>query len=345
MDAKPRSRKSPTRSSAAPFRAGSPAGARATRGIAALLERWDAGTFAPSAYFEGPSEAVKGALLVELKAAWARKHPGAPRARVFRGAESGIDQILAAFQSASLFSASELVLVLDVEDLGRSDKRVEAFASGIASGGGESVIVLVESAAETPRKSLEALRAACAERFVAMPLTRTELTAWARRRFAREAIETTPAAIEVLVDACEGDSLAFFNELDKLCAWAGIQGKLDALEVGELLRPVVGADLPEYLSAVALGDPAAAARRLGRLLSAGVGEGTVLFALSNLVGGALGGWARYRVPSESLRRRVSPAGLDRSLDAVYRAEAAWKGGRADIVALLEQTTRSLCGAR
>ncbi len=310
-----------------------------------MLERWDTGSFAPSTYFEGPSEAVKGALLVELKAAWAVRHPGAPPPRVFRGAESGVDQILAAFQSASLFSASELVLVLDVEDLGRSEKRVEALAAGIARGSGESVIVLIESAAETPRKSLESVRTACAERLLAAPLSRTELSAWARHRFAREAIVATQPAIDALVDACEGDPLAFFNELDKLCAWAGSQGSLDAPEVGELLRPVVGADLPEYLSAVALGDPGVAARRLGRLLAAGVSEGTVLFALSNLVGGALGGWARYRAPSESLKRRVSPAGLDRSLDAVYRAEAAWKGGRADIVALLEQTTRSLCGAR
>ena len=121
-------------------------------------------------------------------------------------------------------------------------------------------------------------------------------------------------------------------------------GQLTANDVHDLLRPVVGAELPEYLGAVALGQHALAAQRLGRLLAAGVGEGTLLFALSNLVGGALGGWARWRELSDVLRRRTSPGELNLALDAIYRAEAAWKGGRADPLALLEQTTRTLCGA-
>ena len=58
----------------------------------------------------------------------------------------------------------------------------------------------------------------------------------------------------------------------------------------------------------------------------------------------MGGWARWRELSDAFRRRVSPRDLDRALDAIYRAESAWKGGRADVVALLEQTTRTLCGA-
>jgi DNA polymerase III delta subunit len=255
-----------------------------------------------------------------------------------------VDQILAAFQGASLFNESELIIVLDVEDLGRSEKRVAALASGLSAGGG-SMLVLVESAAETPRKSLDPLRARCAERIQASVLTRGELRAWGARRFVREQIDADAPAIEAIVDACEGDPLSFFGELDKLCAWAGPQGKLSAAEVGELLRPAVGADLPEFLNSVAAGDPAIAARRLGRLLAAGVSEGTLLFALSNLVAGALGGWARYRTASDALRRRVSPAGLDRSYDALFRSEWAWKSGRADIVALLEQATRSLCAAR
>ena len=64
---------------------------------------------------------------------------------------------------------------------------------------------------------------------------------------------------------------------------------LTTVEVAALLRPVAGADLNDYLGAVALGQSGLAARRLSRLLAAGMGEGAVLFALSNLVGGALFG--------------------------------------------------------
>ena len=71
----------------------------------------------------------------------------------------------------------------------------------------------------------------------------------------------------------------------------------------------------------------------------------MLFALSNLVGGALGGWARHRELSEALRRRRSPESLGAALDAVYRAEAACQSGRGDVVAVLEQATHAVADGR
>jgi hypothetical protein len=110
-------------------------------------------------------------------------------------------------------------------------------------------------------------------------------------------------------------------------------------DVLALSRPVVGSELPDWLLAVATGDAPAAAKRLGRLLAARESEGELMFALANLVGGALGGWARWRDLSGVLQRRSSPRQLAHALDAVYRAEAAWKGGRTDALAALEQATR------
>src|SRR5207249_1989711 len=124
----------------------------------------------------------------------------------------------------SLFGSSDLVIVLDIEDLGRGDKRIAALAAGIGAGGGESCLVLVESAGDSPRKSLDPLRAVCAERIVALSLTRAELRAWGERSFARQSVAAGPEAIAAIVDACEGDPLAFFNELEKLAAWAGEGG-------------------------------------------------------------------------------------------------------------------------
>jgi DNA polymerase III delta subunit len=312
-------------------------------GLRGVLEAFDGATFPSSLYLEGPSEPTKAALLAELHAAWAAACPESPRATVLRTAETGVDEILAAYQSVSLFSPRDLVIVLDIEDLGRSEKRVEALAIGIAQATSGSTIVLVESAGDSVRKTLEPLRAACAVRVELVPPGRAELLAWGRRRFRREKLDAEDGVLEALVEACEGDPLAFFSELDKLCVWAARHGRLTRAEVQALLRPVVGSDLPDYLAAVALGHTGLATQRLGRLLAAGVGEGTVLFSISNLVGGALGGWARYRDASAALRRRSSPTELGRALDAMYRAEAAWKGGRADVVAVLEQATRTLCG--
>jgi DNA polymerase III delta subunit len=203
--------------------------------------------------------------------------------------------------------------------------------------------VLIESAADAPRKSLEPLRAASAVRAVLLPPGRAELLLWGARRLAVEGIGADPGVIESVADGCEGDALTFFGQLSKLCVWAGAGGRLRTADAAMLMKPVLDADVPAYLAAVAAGQPRLAAQRLGRLLACGVGEGQVLFALSNLVGGALGGWARWRELSETLRRRVSPGELSHALDAVYRAEAAWKGGRADVVAVLEQATRDVSG--
>jgi len=314
-------------------------------GIEALLERFGRGDFPAALYLEGPDEGLKAALLAELRQAWAGACPEAPAARVFIASETGVDELLAAFQGGSLFASRELLLVLKVEDFGRSEKRVSALIEGLGRPNTGTCMALVESPAETERKSLESLRAACSVRCVAMPPTRATLLEWGNRRMARERITLDPRTMDAVVDACEGDATTFFDELGKLCAWAGPGGRLTREDVATILRPVLGADLAGYLGAIVAGDAALAARRLGRLLAAGVGEGTVLFALANLVGGALGGWARHRDLSGALRQRIAPRDLARVMDGLYRAEAAWKGGRADAVAVLEQATRVVAGAR
>lgn len=264
---------------------------------------------------------------------------------MLRAAESGVEEILAAYHGVSLFTPRELTLVLEIEDLGRSEKRVAALADGVVRPAGGSCLVLVESEAEAPRKSLEPLRAASAARWVAFPPDRRALLAWGSRRLAREGLTAEPGVLEAAADACEGEALAFFNELEKVCVWAGPGGRLTRRDAEAVLRPTIGADLPAYLAAVATGEGGIAAKRLGRVLASGVSEGQILFALSNLVGGALGGWARHREASDALRRRLRPAALGEAVDALYRAEAAWKSGRADAVAVLEQATRALCEAR
>jgi DNA polymerase III delta subunit len=310
------------------------------------VERAAAGGFPASLYIEGPSEALKTLMLASLRRIWAAGCPESPRANVFRSAESGVEEILSALQSTSLFSPRELILVLGVEDLARSEKRVVALADGIARSVAGSSVILVESAAENARKTLEPLRAACGMRWVAWPPDRAALLRWARYRVEAGGLAAERGVLESLADTCEGDALPFFNELDKLCTVAGgpgSEGRITADDLSRMMRPTVGADLPDYLAAVALGQSGLAAQRLGRVLAAGAGEGLVLWALANMVGGAMGGWSRHRDLSMTLARRRRPHDLAEALDAVYRAESAWKSGRADPVAVLEQATRTVCG--
>jgi DNA polymerase III delta subunit len=345
------------KSSRGPSRAGS--GASGARGAAGarggpvrgrdaepleLARAAGAGEFPPSLYLEGPSEAVKTALLSSLRHGWAKRSPESPTARVLRTAESSVEEMLALVQGASLFSPRDLVIVLEIEDLGRGEKKIDALAAGIRGPLGESSLVLVESAADAARKSMEPLRAACAVRTVALPPDRRTMLVWGALKLSEATLTPAAGVLEAVADASEGDALAFFGEVSRLASWAEPGGPVTMDDVGQLLRPAVGAELPDYLAAVAMGDARLAAQRLGRLLAAGVGEGAILFALSNMVGGALGGWTRDRAASQTLLRRRGGPPLIPTMDALYRAEAAWKGGRADVVALLEQATRDVCGA-
>jgi DNA polymerase III delta subunit len=310
-----------------------------------MLQSLGQAEFPHSLYLEGASEPVKAALLAELRAAWAKAVPQSPRAVVFRAAEASVEQLLAAWLGASLFSPRDLVIVLDLEDWGRSEKRVAALAETLAKATSPSTMVLVESASENHRKVLDPLRRACRVQVEAPPPALAELVRWGERRFEREGFVVEAGVLPLLAETCEGDALAYFSELDKLCTWAARDQKLGVEEVRSLLRPVVGSELPDYVAAVAAGDIARATQRLGRLLAAGAGEGTILFALSNLVGGALGGWAKDRAASAALNRRLGAMGLSHAMDACYRAEAAWKSGRADAVAVLEQLTRAVAAGK
>jgi len=333
-------RRTPARSSAP--RAGATA-PRATRSgtLAALIGGFDRGEFPRSLYLDGPSEPAKAAILADLRGCWAAKHPDAPPARVLRVAETGVDEILAAAQGGSLFAVSELTLVLEIEDLGKSEKRVAALADGLGRTADTACLVLIESEGETVRKTLEPLRAACALRLLCEAPSRAELLAWGNRRLKQQGLAAEPGVVEAVVQSCENDALAFFSELARLTAFAAPGKPIARRDAEALLQPAVGAVLPQYLSAVGAGDETLACRRLGRLLAAGENEGSILWALSNLVGGALGGWAKFREPSFALGRRLGRARLLYAMDAMYRAEAAWKGGRADAVAVLEQATREL----
>jgi len=306
-----------------------------------LFQAFDRGDFPATLYVDGSDESLKAALLAELRHAWAREVPEAPSARVLRAAESDVADILAVYHGSSLFSPRELAIVLDVEDLGRSEKKIDALAEGLMRPSSGTCLVLLEGAADSDRKVLGPLRLACTRRWTAEPPSREELMRWGARRLQRDGVRADPGVVEAISDQCEDDASALFNELDKLATFAGPDGRLTQEEVARLRRPALDADLPDYLAAVALGDVAGASRRLGRLLATGAREEEILWALSILVGGALGGWKKFPQPSFALARRCSARDLGRALDALYRAEAAWKRGLGDVTVLLEHVTRQV----
>ena len=168
-----------------------------------------------------------------------------------------------------------------------------------------------------------------------------------RRRLAAAGHTAEAGALEALLDDCERDSIAFLNEAGKLGVLAGADGRVTLAHVKSLTAPWVGADMPDYLTAVASGDGAKAAQQLERLLAAGENEGSVLWALGHLVTSALTlmtspqGWAKWKAQSQALGRRRDAHSLARAIDAVYRAESAWKGGRTDVRSALEQATREV----
>ncbi|MCE9628092.1 MAG: hypothetical protein K8R56_09270 [Candidatus Eisenbacteria bacterium] len=313
----------------------------------AILKAAESGEFPGSVYLDGPDDAVKTAFLSEYRRLWAAAVPEAALARVLHAGEAGVDPILAAYQNVSLFAPRELTIVFDIEDLGRSEKRVQILADGLATPSQGSSLVLVESPAETVRKTMAPLRAACAVCVEAAPPSERALIEWGLRKLTASGHKAEPGVLNALLDACERDPIAFLNEAGKLAVLAGDGGTVTAAHVKTIIAPTLGSDMPEYLMAVASGDTRAATVRLERLLAEGENEGGVLWALGHLATSALAksannyAWAKWPNATAALGRRRDPGSLARAVDAVYRAEAAWKGGRSDARAALEQATREV----
>lgn len=310
----------------------------------AVLERAGKGQFPTSLYVEGPDEALKAAFLAGFRRAWGRAVPESPVPHLKHPSEDSVDDVLAAYQSVSMFAPRECTIVLDVEDYARSEKRVAALAEGVTRPAGESCIVIVESAADKPRKALDALKGACSAYWNALTPNVRDLQRWGELRLAAESVTAEAGTLEALAKSCENRPEPFFNELGKLIASASGKGRVTQADLARLARPTIDADREAWLFAVAQGNPALAAKLLGRLLTEGEDEGGLLFSLSNMVGGSMGGWSLFRAQSGALGARIKPAGCARALDAVYRAEAAWKGGRVDAVLALELATREVASA-
>ncbi|MEY4070443.1 MAG: hypothetical protein RL721_1057 [Candidatus Eisenbacteria bacterium] len=314
-----------------------------------LLKRLEGGDFPGTIHLEGSDEAIKAAFLADLRAAWARAVPEAPPARIMRpGDEDGVDAILAAYQNTSMFDPRQLVIVFRLEELVRSEKRVQALAEGLGRPGGESCLVLVESApSDKPRKMLDAVRAAVEVRVEVGPADPRTLIEWGRRRLAAHGVKAEAGVLQSLVERCEQDPLAFLNETSKLAVLAGEGGTASEEHVRSLASPTLDAELPAFLMAVAQGDAARAAQRLERVLVGGESEGSVMWALGHLATSALAStsqrfaWSRWKEATAAMVRGRDARSLARAIDAVYRAEAAWKGGRCDARTALEQVTREL----
>ena len=211
-----------------------------------------------------------------------------------------------------MFAARELTIVHGVELIVRgSEKRVAELAEGVARPAGESCLVLVEAAADTPRKTLAPLRAAAAA-LVDLGFADTRgLLAWGRRRLAAECLAAARGTLEALLRSCENESVSFLSELGKLVSCCAGRGRVTVADVASLERPVVGAGLADYLLAVAAGD--AGARRAAARPAAG---GRRERGLAAVVAREHGG--------RRLRRLVVSPGVLAARSAAAAARRAWR---------------------
>jgi DNA polymerase III delta subunit len=321
-------------------------GAPAPMDPLALITKLEKGDFPGVLYVEGSDEAIKTAFLADLRRAWATAVPESPTPRIVR-TDDGIDDILAAYQTVSMFASRELTIVFSVEKLVRSDKQIKTLADGLATPSSGSCLVLVEAASDKPRKKLDPLREVAQARLEVGAPDERGLIEWGRRRLLATGNQAEAGVLQALLDACERDPLAFLNEAGKLGVLAGDGGTVTMAHVKTLTAPKLGAELPDFILAVAQGDAKRAAQRLERILAAGESEGTILWSLGHLASSSLVrtsapySWAMYKEATAALARRRNAVSLARAVDAVYRAEAAWKGGRTDVRSALEQATRDL----
>jgi DNA polymerase III delta subunit len=302
-----------------------------------------------SLYLGGRDEAAKAEALERLKERWEINNPGIPP-NVHRASESGVARVMNDAQGGSLFAPVVFVEVLNVEEWARSTRTVEAAAEATGRVPSGNILVLVESGAETERKNLEPLKAACQAHVSIDSLSPEELANWGIEHLKRRGVKAELPALEAVLEASRLETSEVLNELGKLADWAGPKGKITREDALGILRPVHAGRIAALARAVGEGNQEEAVDQLLRSLESGEREGNILFQLQTLYTGALRlksgqwGWIRDRENSSRLAKGRNEEELSAGLDLLYRVERAWKGGRGDIRTLMVRAVVGLTGA-
>ena len=192
------------------------------------------------------------------------------------------ESVEALCNTVPMMADRRVVVIRDVEQWKRKTKARNAFLAYLERPSPDTVVVLVQGAAEDTEDK-ELARRAVSVHFG--PPTATEAAKWLERKAAASGIRFAPGASEHLIKCTGGDLGAIRLELEKLSALAGDE-PITAEQVGDLVGIRHGETLFDWRDATMVGDAGRAVQLLGRVLDQPGMSGVKLVSLlgTTLVG-------------------------------------------------------------
>jgi DNA polymerase-3 subunit delta len=247
--------------------------------------------------------------------------------QVFPGAETRVEDILAAAAGMPMFGGRRLVIVDGVDRLRKNDR--ELLLPALASVAETTVLVLIADKLDGRLTFTRDLRA----RTAVVPVN--ELPAamvprWIESRFQALGHAVAPAAARQLL-VLSGPALSHLaGEIEKISLYVGAGKPVGLEDVNQVVAGGLGSTLDELVSAVGERDLPRALTSLARVLEAGEEPLRVLgflnYRITDLWRLAAGhrGWVRDEVRAAA--RRWSAADLAGAIGALYAADRLLKGG-------------------
>ncbi len=311
----------------------SAAGARAAGGgeltLATLGKELTAGTLRRVYLLEGEELLLRREVLQAIENAALGPDP-ATRAfgrQVFPGAETRIEDVLAATAGMPMFGERRLVIVDGVDRLRKNDR--EALAPALATVPDTTVLVLTADKLDGRLTTTRDLRARAAVIPVS-ELPAAVVPRWIESRFRALGHTVAPAAAQQLL-ALAGPALSSLaGEIEKVSLYVGAEKAVTIEDVNHVVAGGLGSTLDELVNAVGERDLPRALRSLSRVLEAGEEPLRVLgflnYRMTDLWRLAHGhrGWVREEVRAAA--RRWSAPELARAIALLYAADRLLKGG-------------------
>ena len=252
---------------------------RTTREFLSTLKK---GEFDRAYYLHGPEEVLKEEGLRYLI-----ERSVDPATRDFNfdlrsAGQLDPESVEALCNTVPMMAERRVVVIRDVEQWKRKTKARNAFLAYLERPSPETVVVLVQGAAE------EAEDKELAKRAVSVhfgPPTAAEAGKWLERKADASGIRFAPGASEHLLKCTGGDLGAIRLELEKLSALAGAE-PITAEQVGDLVGVRHGETIFDWRDAVMDGDAGRGVRLLERVLEQSGMSGVKLVSLlgTTLVG-------------------------------------------------------------
>ncbi len=309
----------------------SPAGARGggTLSLDALGKELAQRTIRSIYLLEGEEILLRREVLKRIEDATLGDDPStrAFNRQVFSGAESRVEDILAAAAGMPMFGERRLVIVDGVERLRKGDR--DALLPGLAAAAESTVLVLLAAKLDGRLTFTREIR----QRTTVIPVDELPvamLPRWIAMRFQALGHKATPDAAEQLLLLAGSQLSTLAGEIEKVSLFVGPGQPVKAEEVNRVVAGGLGSTLDELVSAVSERDLPRSLKSLGRVLEAGEEPLRVLgflnYRITDLwrLGHGARGWFRDEV--RACARRWTQDDLARAITALYAADRLLKGG-------------------